>query len=378
MKPNIEKVRFVHDPDLDNTVQYWGFFAPKEIRLATVEGSLLMLDVDFGRQCSLHCHGCFRRNNVVDDGKPDLSYEELMRVIDGACLLGLKSVKICGAGEPTEDSRLLKFAKDLTDRDVGMAIFTKGHVIGNDQHVARIFGSAGVSDGPTLCKHLAELKTSVLLSYPSFDDGLLCSLVGDGTGSYPAKLKRAAELLANAGFNQTRPTRLAFVHAPMTQRSIAGAFDVYKFTRESNILPVLAFHMVSGEQIDDEFLRNNDPTEGQKLELFCKVLEYNFQHGIQTPQQVMESGPSCMPGIQPCNQIAVGLYVTANGNVVRCPGDCGQPLGNVREISIAEIWEKARVWRWSGKCNVGCPYKDNATIPKTAYEDMLTYARLWH
>jgi len=376
IKPKIEKVKQTPNPKLDNTVQYWGFFTPEQIAAAANDGSLLMLDMDFGRGCELRCPGCFRRKNPVDEqGRPDLHYHEIINVVDVARSLGLKTIKVCGAGESSEDSRLLRFARDLTRKGIGLALFTKGHIIGDDEAAAKIFGQEGIKNGADLCRQLFELKVSIMLSYPSFNNRLIGQLVGRRPEWYAPKLKRAAELLAEAGFNQTRPTRLAFVHAPLTKNSISQAFEVYQYARERNILPILAFSMVSGEQITPKFLDQYDADEATKLNLFQQVLEYNFKHGFMSPQDVIRDEPSCMPGIHPCNQIAVGLYVTANGNVLRCPGDFHQPLGNVREEGLAEIWRRCRKWQWEGKFNVGCPYKDGCTIPKGIYEELTAYAK---
>ena len=107
--------------NFDNRIQNWGFFTKEEIEAN--KGELLMLDIDFGRYCSLNCPGCFRKSNVVDDvPEGDLRYEELVKVIDEAKGLGLQSIKICGAGEPTENTKFLHFIRDMTQRGVGVAV----------------------------------------------------------------------------------------------------------------------------------------------------------------------------------------------------------------------------------------------------------------
>ncbi len=361
--PAISLTHIQPDPRLSNTIEHWGFFTKEEVEQAATDGSLLMLDIDFGRGCPHRCPGCFRRNNPIDaSGLSDLSYREIFSVVDQAKKLGLRSVKICGAGEPLVNPNLLRFARDLTKRDIGLAIFTKGYTLGDDELAAKIFGPR-IESGLQLAEQLFSLKTSVMLSYPSFDADILGALVGGSPRDYPQKLKKAAEILAEAGFNKTLPTRLAFVHAPITGKSIAGAFEVYRFARERNILPILAFYMVSGKQITPAFLRRNDAAAEEKIRLARRIYEYNLAHGFNTPEQLARENISCMPGIHPCNQIAVGLYLTANGNVIRCPGDREAPLGNVRETSLGEIWKKARDWNFKGKFNVGCPFKEGITLP---------------
>ncbi|MFH1946546.1 MAG: radical SAM protein [Candidatus Magasanikbacteria bacterium] len=371
MKPRIKNWAVEHSDSFhNNTVQHWGFFTPEEIKTANQNGQLLMLDIDFGRDCSLHCPGCFRRQNLVDNGQPDLGYDELLDTLHQAKDLGLRSVKICGAGEPLENPRLLDLARNLTEMDIGLAIFTKGNILGDEVLCQEIHGLTPKD----VCEELFSLKTSVMLSYPTFDKEMLRKLVG-GSVNYPDKLKIAAELLALTGFNSTSPTRLAFVHAPVTKQSIGRAHEMYEFARNHNILPILAFHMISGEQINSRFLKKYDASTEDKLNLFKWAYRYNFEHGIQTPAEILHEGISCMPGVYPCNQIAVGLYITANGNVIRCPGDKGgNILGNVRD-GLRNIWTKSRDWEFCGIHNCGCPYKDGTTIPWEIYGQLYQYIR---
>lgn len=372
MKIDIEKVVQDPNPVLDNCLQHWGFFTREEIAEATAKGQLLMLDMDFGDKCSLHCAGCFRRQHVAEDGltEPNLTYDDVINVIEQAQALGLRTVKLCGKGEPFENPELVHFARWLTARDIGLAIFTKGHVIGDDTLVAETFGHEGITDGEMLCRELFKLKVSIMPSVPSFDDQFLGKLVGCRPEWYAPRLKLAVERLAKAGFNKTRPTRLAFVHAPLTKVSIGSALAVYRFAREHNILPVLSAHMVSGKQITEEFLLRVDASDEEKRQLFKQVLAYNLKQGYQTREQILLDDPSCMPGIHPCNQIAVGLYVMIKGIVMRCPGDFAKPLGNIRDEPLADIWERNRQWKWTGVYNVGCPYKDGHTIPSGLYDEL--------
>ncbi len=359
------------EPYCANVVQHWGFFSRAEIEQNA--GKLMMLDVDFGRACSLRCPTCFRRRNAVDDDdRHDLDYEQLMKVVEEAVDLGLKTVKICGAGEPLENPQLLRFARDLTARGVGLAIFTKGHILGDDALVARVYGKEGISDARSLCAELFKLKTSFLVGFQSADCKTQDILVG-GVNGHALRRNRALELLAEAGFNKTSPSRLAMCTNPLTKDNYDGVYDIYAFARKRNILPVVAVLMVSGRQIDDDFLAQYDVSNREKEELFAGIYEYNLVHGYHTEKMLSEEGISCMPGIHPCNQIAAGLYMTCNGNVIRCPGDSGTtPLGNVREEGIAEIWARSKDWSFAGTFNCRCPYKDGITLPTGLYEKTLT------
>jgi MoaA/NifB/PqqE/SkfB family radical SAM enzyme len=352
-----------------NTVQYWGFFTKSE--LCNNVDSLLMLDIDFGRFCSLKCPTCFRKINKVDDNYlKDLKYEKLIEIIKEAKKIGLKYIKICGAGEPLENPLILKFARDLTNLDIGLAIFTKGHVLGDDILIKKIYKRYNIIDSYSLCKEFFNLKTSFMVSFQSANLDLQDKLVG-GIKGYSLKRNKGVEILSEIGFNKSLPTRLAFTSNPIVKENYKELFDIYVYCRKRNILPINAALMISGKQIDKEFLNNFDVKDYDKELLYSEIYSYNLEYSIQTVKQISEEGISCLPGIHPCNQIAVGLYLTCNGNVIRCPGDSGLVLGNVQTKSILDIWKESRNWKYKGVFNVKCPYKDGTTIPLNLYDNVL-------
>jgi len=358
----------VFPPGFQNTLPYWGFFSKEEIEANG--GSLMMMDVDFARYCSLDCPSCFRKSNVIDDIEDgDLSYDELIRVIDEARELNLKSLKICGAGEPTENSRFLRFAREMTDRGIGLAVFTKGQVLGSDDQARRFFKREGIASARQLCDELHKLKVSVMLSFQSYHTEIQDALVGKE--GHTLVRNRALFNLVEAGFNDSNPTRLALCNAPITNTSYPEVFEIYVWARERNLYPVSAASMVSGKQLDREFLRTYDPSPEQKIELWTRIYRWNLEHGLQTIDSIRSEGISVMPGIHPCNQVACGLYVTANGNVVGCPGFT-EVEGNIRSESIKDIWDRSRNRTVrSGRFNCHCPPKDGITIPSDLYDQVL-------
>ena len=349
--------------DYQNKIQYWGFFTREELEVN--KGKLLMMDIDFRRYCSLNCASCFRKSNIVDDvNEGDLSYDELLAVIDGAKEFGLQSLKICGAGEPTQDSRFLQFARDMTERDIGLAVFTKGQVLGSDEEARRFNHRYGIETAQELCDELYKLKVSFMLSFQSFYTEVQDALVGEE--GHALVRNQALENLVRAGFNEPNPTRLCLCNAPITKTNYDEVFDIYVYARERNIYPVIAVSMVSGKQLDDEFIHKIDLTNEQKVDLWTRVYSWNIERGVQTLEDIRREGISAMPGSHPCNQVAVGLYVTANGNVVGCPGYTTIE-GSVKDRSIGDIWEESQNKQRAGTFNCGCPPKEGKTIPTDLY-----------
>ncbi|MBI5733719.1 MAG: radical SAM protein [Candidatus Kerfeldbacteria bacterium] len=348
-----------------NVMQYFGLFSREEIE--NNQGKLLMLDVDFGRKCSLYCPECFRRYNLVDRSfYQDLTYQELLRVIDEARKLGLQMVKICGAGEPTEGPLFLQFARDLTGRGIGLACFTKGHVLGDDGAVRKIYEAEGINTASQLCQELIKLKVSFMLSCRSFIPEVQDRLVGKVDG-YTLKRNQALVNLVDAGFNKDIPTRLALSPNPIERVNYDEVYYIYTWARRRNMFVIPVFLMTSGRQINQKFIARNDISEQKKIDLAIRIYRFNIENGLQTLKQIEQEGVSAIVGMNPCNQIGCGLYVTANGNVVGCPGFI-KVEGNVRQTSLKDIWLQSENFSTrAGVFNCKCPPKDGLTIPVDFY-----------
>jgi len=369
--PNLPKKFEDRFPDgYQNTLPNWGFFSEKELK--ENPGKLLLLDIDLDRYCSLHCPDCFRRDSEVDDteDKRDLSFGELIRVIEDGKKLGLKYVKICGVGEPTESKKFLPFVEIMTNMGIGTAVFTKGQGLGNDDIARRFHGRYGIKNARALAERLYQLEVSFMLGFHSFDPTIQDYVVR--TPGYTAIRNAALENLVAAGFTNSNPTRLAFSNAPVRKVTYTDAFPIYVWGRERNIYPVTAVLMTSGKQLDSTFLNENDLTDKQKVELWTDIYSWDIEHGLQTLKQIEEEGVSCLPGGHPCNQLRAGLYVTMKGNVVGCPGYT-EIQGNIRKQGLLEIWEQSSTRRIAGnRFNTGCPPKEGITIPTTLYAEVLS------
>ncbi|MEW6328509.1 MAG: radical SAM protein [Candidatus Micrarchaeota archaeon] len=367
-----------------NEFPNWGFFSEEKLRKS--KGKLLMMDIDFGNNCSLHCPTCFRRESVLDEGPMrDLTPEELTKFIINAKKFGLETVKICGAGEPFENKGFFEFLREMNKNNIGVGIFTKGHVIGNDEETRKHFEYLGFKNALDFCKALYELKTSVMLSFQSFYPERQDKLVG-GTTGYTEIRNMALSNLVEAGFNSATPTRLALCSNPIVKENAEEIYDIYVFARERNIYPVTAALMTSGMQFTDKFLKFVDISTEEKIKLWFDIYSYNIEHGLQTLSQVEKEGISALPGIHPCNQIAYdekaprGIYLTLNGNVTACPG-YSTPLGNIRleplELilkRVAKFLEDMTHGRCDNKFNCHCPPKYK-TLPERMFEEVIKRLR---
>jgi len=352
-----------------NDVNGWGSFSKKILQDNI--GKLLSLDIDFGNVCSLNCPHCFRRNNRVDfDKTKSMNYEDIIKVVKQCKKLGLMSVKFLGAGEPFEDKRFLEFLRDLKKLNITPSIFTKGHVIGDDNLVKKYYSQYGISTGKELVEELKKVNASILLGFNSFDTETQDKMVG-GVKGYTIKRNRALKLLVEAGFNKNNPTHLCLAANPITNDNYDDVFEIYKWGRIRNLYVITGPTMISGRCAETQAWKKITPSSKKLVELYAKIYKFNIEKGIQTLKQIEEEGISSYAGGHPCNQIACGMYLTLTGTVLRCPGDDTTVFGSVWRESLKNIWLKSENYRKAGTFNCGCPPKFGKSIPHNLFTEVM-------
>ncbi|MFA5993311.1 MAG: radical SAM protein [Candidatus Pacearchaeota archaeon] len=352
-----------------NKVDGWGF--SKE-ELEENKGKILNLDIDFGNVCSLNCPHCFRRENKVDFGKGKaLTYDEIVSFIKEAKKLGLKSVKFLGAGEPFEDKLFIKFLRFLKEIDVIPVIFTKGHIIGDDD-LAKFWNSDyGINNSKQLIEELKKVNASILLGFNSFDTEKQDKMVG-GVKGYTLKRNRALEMLVKAGFNRYNPTKLCLAANPITHENYDEILEIYKWAIVRNIYVIVCPTMVSGRCAETAAWQNITPSKDKLIDLYVKIYRFNIEKGIQTLKQIKDERISAYAGGYPCNQVACGVYITLGGIVLRCPGDDITIFGDIRKRSLKEIWENCETYKRAGIFNCGCPPKMGKSIPNDFFKEVMS------
>jgi MoaA/NifB/PqqE/SkfB family radical SAM enzyme len=334
-------------------------------------GKLLTLDIDFGNYCSLNCPHCFRKNNKVDFGKnKSMNYDDIIGVVKQAKKLGLKSVKFLGAGEPFEDKRFLEFLRALKKLDIIPVIFTKGHVIGDDNLVKKCYSNYGISTGKELVEELKKVNASILLGFNSFDMEVQDRMVG-GIKGYTVKRNRALELLVEAGFNNHNPTHLCLAANPITNDNYNEIFEIYSWGRTRNLYVIVCPTMVSGRCASTHAWKNITPSSEKLVELYANIYKFNIEKGLHTLEQIEEEGIAPFAGGHPCNQVACGMYVTLTGTVLRCPGDDTTVFGSIWKESVKDIWLRSENYDRAGTFNCGCPPKFGKSIPSNLFKEVM-------
>ncbi len=336
-----------------NGIRGW-IFSDEEIQAAAENDLLLHLDYEWGRSCSLRCSYCFRTDDVRDGKKP-LSLDAWTDVIDQAKRLGLKSVKLLGQGELTEQKRFLEAMQRLADRSIETLLFTAGHVIGDDERCERIHGMTGEA----LARVLYELGLSIMVKVNSFDPARQDAIVG--SSGYTGKRNLALSRLLEAGFADHNPTRLG-LEVAMMGGDKDELEDIYNLKSLLNVYIDLDPFMPCGRTRDDEIL-TSELSYDDKLDLYSRVYTNNVRYGVPF------RGISPYAGGQVCSQLGYGLYVNLYGNVYPCPGS-HEDLGSVSEESLKSIFMRSATRRrFLGSRDHGCPYREEAGILRPEWEE---------
>jgi MoaA/NifB/PqqE/SkfB family radical SAM enzyme len=330
----------------------WGNF-PRGIIEENTE-KMMMLDLDFGKICSRKCSCCFRQSPGFKHGDlNEMDYERLCDQIKLAVAkLGLREIKILGAGEPFENKKFLGFLRFLDSLGITVSVFTKGHIIGSDKLAALFNSEYGITTGRELAEELFRLNVGLIVGFnrvaaPEQDKWV-------GVDGHTELRNRAIEILAEVGFNKQNSSRLAIGCSPTTTENIAEMFDLYKWARRRNIYTVICPTMVS--TFGDTW-QNDLPSVDSLVELYTKIYQWNIKVGINTLDQLRRDGISAYAGVAPCNQVACGVYVTLDGIVHGCPGDDELIHGDLNTETIVDIWKKSPNRKRAGTYNCGCPAK---------------------
>lgn len=378
-----------------NNVQYWGNIPQGELHSQLSDGTakLLTMDLDFGDACSLRCPHCFRRDarfDKIDSNCKPLTQEEILNYIREAKKLGLKQIKLLGRGEPFENSYFLGFLREMTRMDIGVAVFTKGHVIGSDELTLRYNKQYGINNSVELVDELYRLKVSILLGFNSLNKEMQEKFIGiehSPIKNYVELRDRALILLNKAGFNKYedgKATRLAMIAAPIKPENVDEIFELFTWARIRNIYMLSCPTTISGKGLD-ELKRAYQTYGGSNAEyvkdlknLYIKIYTWAISTSLISVEKLREDGISLYPGCHVCNQIAAGFYLNLSGQINQCPGrrdDSTVFSKDIRkEKSLKDVWINCTNYKRAinKKCyNYHCAARDGRSIPTTFYKEIL-------
>ncbi len=322
------------------TMAGWNF-SSQEIASAINGQRMLNPAMELGtNECPWNCDFCFTESSINPQGRKhrltnELSLERRFRLIDEAEALGTKSINFAGAGEPTIEPNFWILLERMRERSITPIIYTEASLkLQNKDFVSRLFDS-----GATVVVKMNSLFN------PEYQDKVLRGVrpkPGVPTRSYSEGRKKALELLLEAGFAKSVPTRLAF-DTIICRENVSEIEQIHRYARAQNIFVIFVNYLPSGRTSDGH---TSAITWDEQHTIFKRLAEidrneFKIDHASHFPYS----------GGVPCTIRGLGLFVKIQGQVFDCPGET-IALGNLKEKSLKEIWTKAReiARNFNGEC----------------------------
>ncbi len=329
-----------------NGIHGW-HFKYSIIEEANRNGSMLTMDYEFGVACPLHCIYCYRTDDSRDEEYDLLAFDRWKGIVDEAAELGVKSMKLIGGGEITEDKCFMEAMEYIVQKNIIVVLFTAGTVLGDDELCHKIHGISSSE----MAQWMYDLGMSIFLKVDSLDSILQDRIAGKK--GYTKVRDCALELLLQFDFNKCNPTRLG-LEVNVSRHNVHEIMDIYSLRVKHNIYEDVVISMPCDVYFKN---KNYDITLEQKKELYRKIYQFNLQHDI--PYSTISP---FMGGLE-CTQLANGLYVTNRGHVYHCPGSF-ELLGNAKEESLKNIWSRFKGHK--DYCTAYfCPFREQAQIIPT-------------
>lgn len=322
------------------TMKGWDFTSA-EVADAIRSHRMLNPAMELGTNtCPWNCSFCFTESPDNPDGLKrrlanELSIERRLRLIDEAAVLGARSINFVGAGEPTIDPHFWELIGRMNEREITPIIYTEGSLKLSDRDFAsRLF--------ETGCTIVLKVNS---LSAADYQDSIVRGSSTKGnmpTFGYSERREVALQNLFELGFNRTHPTRMAF-DTIICQQNLAEIESIHRFARLNNIFVLFVNYLPSGRTEHGHTTAIGWKEQHAVFRSLAEIdeKEFGMRHATVFPYA----------GGVPCTIRGLGLFTKIEGAVFDCPGE-SISLGNLRDESLADVWNKAGLITkgWNGGC----------------------------
>ncbi|MCP4677634.1 MAG: radical SAM protein [Deltaproteobacteria bacterium] len=264
------------------------------------------------RACDLRCRYCYTAAGPAR--RNELTTEHRLWVLNQAAELGAELLWIPGEGEPLIDPGFWPLLEEAAQLGIWTLFYTSGTQV--TEEVAR---------------RIADLPCSVVLKVNSLHPEVQNRLA-DVPGSCDA-IHRGIRLIRATGIADQNRVAAETVILPDNLGEIP---DIFRFCRSQGILPYIERLLPSGRGAATDLQLDQDVEDHVFSELAAIDREefgYEWKpHG------------NFATGLWDCDRIVHTLVVDAAGSVHPCVA-IDQPLGDVRQERLAEIWTSRRLMR---------------------------------
>ena len=330
---SLSKLLHTNSVELNNRIHSPGLaltFSENEIEIARKERKLLSLDIELTKACNLSCLYCYAASE--ENQKDELGLSEIIRVIDEAKELGLRTLNLTG-GEPLLDKKYFTIAKYAYECNISVLLFTNGTLI--TEEIAQELMELRISP----CVKLDSLSSSVQ-DYLADKNGVLESI------------KKGINNLIMVGYTTKYP--VLSVNAVVCRHTLDEIPELWAWARRQNIVPSVTRLQLMGRAKERADLM---VTPEELRELYSKVSQIDKEFGIVWEPTIP------WPYGQACIRHYIGCFIDSQGNVQPCSG-IPIKAGNVRERSLKEILSGADIFKVArnmenhveGACKI-CQYR---------------------
>ncbi|MBU1703941.1 MAG: radical SAM protein [Nanoarchaeota archaeon] len=335
-----------------NGIKHW-WFPNDKVKQSYSSDQLMILDLEFGSKCGLRCDYCYRtddKRDVTPNG--DFTLDEWKNLIDQAADMGVKAVKLIGAGEFFEEKEFMPALRYLTDKGIKAVLFTAGYVLDDEEKTKRLHGMTP----DEIIDYLYENNHTIFIKADSFRKEVMDSLV-HRPGFTESRNKVLIKLIKR-GFTNETPTRLGF-EVQVNIHNYNELTDIDRLKYYLNIYSDMVTSMPCGLYYLTKANGNSiDLTIEQKRQLYLGIYRQNIEYDIPFDRISPFIGGLC------CTQLGNGLYINVKGEVYSCPGFF-ENLGSIRNSSLKEIWlnhKKRKIYQTKGYI---CPPRQDSGITPT-------------
>ncbi len=273
-----------------------GWDISKEVYLeADKQKKLVKLCIELGTICNLDCKGCFTKNR--DKTTKRLSFEEIIDLVQIAKNLGIKTIDIIGAGEPTINRHFYKLI-DLIESELNCVVFT---------NLYKPF-------------KLSEKSYYVIKLWGYNEDDYV------GRRGYSASKYKELELLLDQGLNLGTEIEVDGIHYLTTRlgadilvrnSNYQQVLNLFRLCRKNNIMPMIVDFIPN-----TEFEKKVSKEELSKL--YQQIIKIDHEEfGIENIKTFYPQGSKCTQSIG-------SVYVDVYGNIKSCVGT-GKIYGKLNE-----------------------------------------------
>lgn len=295
------------------------------------QNKMLLIDLETSNVCNLNCKYCFRDIYGTKEAlKNELSLAERLRLIKEARELGCETIKITGAGEPFADAGVWDMIDYANRLGMWVMIFTNGALL-NKEKIAQLY----------------KMNVSLIVKCNSLDEKKEDEMVG--RQGYAKKRNEVLQMLIDAGFNKSKPTRLGR-DLVITQINKKEVYESLKWCRVNNVFPLFRPLMPIGAAINvkEWEITKNELKTMYEIARETDKKEFGIEYNLTLPY---------MGGVW-CRQLHYAIYVNILGEAFPCTGS-KKLLGNFKQQTLRQIWEGEEAKKIRNTPYESCPLRES-------------------